>query len=283
MENQQKVRRYFQSIESRLGYNLVLWGSKHFGFYPSETNDIPEKEAQELMQDLVAERLSLKASDEVLDAGCGQGIVSSYIAGKYHCKVSGITIVPFEVGKANALAKKRGLQTKLSYQEMDYCDMSFANDTFDAVYTTEAFVHSPDVERTLKEFFRVLKPGGRLALFEYTMAEDDQFTDTEIEILNRIIDGSAMPGLREMRHDKFSEVIGCAGFKNAKEQNITLNVGPSWYRLHKFAKRFYGLIKLLRLQRILFNTTLAVELYPITDKGLVRYCIFTAVKPANNT
>ena len=36
-----KVISYFK--ESRLGYDLVLGGVKHFGYYPDEINNIPEK------------------------------------------------------------------------------------------------------------------------------------------------------------------------------------------------------------------------------------------------
>jgi cyclopropane fatty-acyl-phospholipid synthase-like methyltransferase len=282
MEHQQKVRDYFQSIESRLGYDLVLWGSKHFGFYPSRTADISEKQAQELMQDLVAEKLSLREGQEVLDAGCGQGVVATYLARKYACNVAGITIVPFEVRKARALAKGFGLERQTSFHEMDYLNTSFANDTFDAVYTIEALVHSPDAESTLKEFFRVLKPDGRLALFEYTIAQDSEFTDREMETLNNIIEGSAMLGLKSFRHDELPKTIKRIGFENAEEQDITLNVGPSWERLRRIAKKCYRLVKLFHLSKVFFNATVPIELHPIIERGLVRYCIFTARKPASN-
>jgi len=77
-----KSRKVFTNPETKLGFNYVLWGSKHFGFYPTGKADITEKEAQILYQDLVAENLQLKEEQIVLDAGCGQGIVSTYLAKK---------------------------------------------------------------------------------------------------------------------------------------------------------------------------------------------------------
>ena len=50
-----KVVSYFK--ESELGYDLVLGGVKHFGYYPNKVNNISEKKAQDLMQDLLAKSL----------------------------------------------------------------------------------------------------------------------------------------------------------------------------------------------------------------------------------
>src|SRR3990167_1650438 len=85
--NQQKVVKYYTNPETKLGFDYVLWGSKHFGFYPTGKADITEKEAQILHQDLVAKNLDLKENQIVLDAGCGQGVVSTYLAKKYGSKI----------------------------------------------------------------------------------------------------------------------------------------------------------------------------------------------------
>jgi len=59
--NQQKVVKYFTNPETKLGFNYVLWGSKHFGFYPTGKADITEKEAQILYQDLDCFRCWLRS------------------------------------------------------------------------------------------------------------------------------------------------------------------------------------------------------------------------------
>jgi sterol 24-C-methyltransferase len=276
---QQKVIRYYSSLESRLGYNLFLHGSKHFGYYPDSQPNISEAEAQEKMHDKVAEVLHLTSRDYVLDAGCGQGIVSTYLAKKFHSKIMGITIVPFEVTAANKKAVQLQVQDKLEYKLLDYMDTKFPNNTFDAIYTTETLSHAPDIHKVLQEFYRILKPGGRLALFEYTMAPDARFTPHEKAILDLVIDGSAMMGLRNFRHDNFTTIIANSGFTNVTEQNISQNVRPSFYRLHQKALIPYLLIKFFHLQHFFINTTTAIELYRMAEKDLLRYCIFTAQKP----
>lgn len=277
--NQQKVVKYYTSLETKLGFDYVLWGSKHFGYYPSGKADITEKEAQNLLQDLVAKNLNLRENQKVLDAGCGQGVVSTYLAKKYGPKIFGITLVPFEVERAQERAENLGVQNKTQYQVMDYSVTTFAGNYFDAIYTTETLSHSPDIRKTLKEFFRILNPGGKIAFFEYTLAPDEKFSDWEKKMLDVVIEGSAMMGLKDFRHDQFTGVIKNAGFENAKEQNISKNIRPSWYRLYKFSLLPYQFVKLFGLQKFFINTTAGHEYYKFLDKGLFRYCIFTGNKP----
>lgn len=280
MDKLAEVRAYYERTETRIGFNLVMGGSKHFGFYPDGTANIDEHKAQVNMQELLARRLQVGQDDLVLDAGCGQGIVATYLAKKFGCCVSGITIVPFEVQSARRLARKLGLSSsKTSFTFMDYSHMNFPDNCFDALYTMEALVHSPDVRQTLTEFYRVLKPGGRFALFEYTLDEDEKFSNEECADLDWVIKQSAMHGLKSFRHDKFPKLVESARFENVSQENISANMAPSFLRLYKKARHPYKIVKLLRLEETFPNATIAVKLMPICQKGLVRYCIFTAQKP----
>jgi cyclopropane fatty-acyl-phospholipid synthase-like methyltransferase len=275
-EHFHRLNKYFE--KSKLGYNLLLGGSKHFGFYPKE-KDITEKEAQIFLQELVGDKLNLSSSNIVLDAGCGQGVVSTFLARKYDCHIEGITMLPFEVDEANILARKLNINKNVNYSLMDYNEMTFQDDFFDAVYTTESLSHSTDIRATLKEFYRVLKDEGRIALFEYTIAEDGQFTASELKIINKVALGSAMDALRDFRHDEFQKILEEAGFGNIKIENISENTAPSLGRLRKFLIiPYYLFVKPFGLQERFPNASAGVEFYKMAKKGLIRYNIFTASK-----
>ena len=271
-----KVIDYFES--SKLSYNIVLWGSKHFGFYPGAKKDIHERRAQELMQDLIAKNLLINKNQLILDAGCGQGLVSTYLSKKYGCKIVGITIVPFEVESAKKVAKNLDVESKVEYYLMDYSNTTFRDNHFDAIYTIESFVHSPEAKKTLREFLRILKPGGRLVMFEYTIADDKEFTDWEKKIMDIVIEGSGMASLKNLRYDSFPKTLKEIGFESVEEQNITKYVGPSFERLHKLSIIPYFFVNLFGLQKNFINITAGYELYKIAKRGLIRYCIFTARK-----
>lgn len=272
-----KVINYFE--KSKWGYDLFLWGSKHFGFYPIGKKNISERKAQELMQDLIAKNLRIEKNQLILDAGCGQGIVSTYLSKKYGCRIVGITIVLFEVEKANKLAEKLGLNSIVEYHLMDYSNTTFKSNQFDAIYTIESLVHSQNIKKTLCEFLRILKPGGRIAMFEYNIDDDERFTDWERKMMDVVIEGSAMASLRNLRFNSFPKTLRNIGFRSIKEQNITEHLEPSFHRLHRISILPYFFVKLFSLQKNHINVTAGNELYKIAKKGLIRYCIFTAKKP----
>lgn len=265
-------------MESRLGYENITGEIKHFGYYPSNQKDITEKEAQMLMTDLVAKNLKLKPGQFVLDAGCGYGIVSCYLAQKYKVNVVGIDLNKYEIEKARKRADELNINEKVQFEIMDYTQLKFPKNKFDAIFTLETLSHSSDLRKTLKGFLNALKINGRIALFEYTLAPDCAFNPWELKMLNIGIEGTAALGLREFKHDQFSQYLKRIGFVNIKEQNITKNMLPSIGRLKRLANIPYFFIKLFGLQKYFVNTTVAFEWYELCKKELIRYCIFTAEK-----
>jgi len=271
----ERLSEYFRKSDK--GYTTLLWGAKHFGFHPTDKK-VSEKEAQLLMQDLIGEKLSLSKSMKVLDAGCGEGVVPNYLTKKFGCKIVGISVLPFEIKKARLRAERHNVSDLVNYLLMDYSNMKFSNNTFDAIYTIEALSHSTDIRKTLSEFFRVLKKGGKVALFEYTISDDENFSDHEMDMLNKVILSSAMDGLKDFRHDRFQGIVENIGFRNVKVDDITQNVEPSLRRLRRFALIPYFLVKMLGSQESHPNLTAAVEFYKMGKKDLFRYNIFTAEK-----
>lgn len=271
-----KLKKYYN--RSQIGYALVMKGSKHFGYHPLDRK-VSEKEAQVLMQDKVAEKLKLSSKMKVLDAGCGQGVVSTYFAKKYGCQIEGITILPFEVELARKLSKKENTQDKTHYHVMNYSKTTFKPNTFDAVYTTETLVHSPDISKTFKEMYRVLKKEGRVCFLEYTIAEDSKLSQYEKKILAYVIEGAAMPALYELRHGAFKTLLKKAGFKDIKVENISKQFAPSVKRLRNLALiPYYCFVKPLNQQAKHPNSTSAVEFYKMIQKDLFRCNIISAKK-----
>lgn len=91
----------------------------------------------------------------VLDVGCGSGRFTPYFVSK-NCKVEGIDLSE----KMIEIAKKRipdGI-----FKQMDMRKLEYPDNTFDGLYLGYSIIHivSNEVEKTLLEQKRVLKPGG---------------------------------------------------------------------------------------------------------------------------
>lgn len=271
----QSIVRYFE--KSKPVSDLLLHGLKHLGYHP-KNKKVSEKEAQLLMQELVGKKLQLSKSMRVLDAGCGEGGVSTYLARKHQCSIEGITLVPFEVERANTLARKLGVSEMVNYQVMDYSNTAFKDDHFDAIYTIETLVHSPDIRRTFKEFYRILRKGGRVAFFEYSIAEDGEFSSYELNILDMVIKSAGGFGLKDFRHNRCPQLLKESGFEKIMAEDITENVAPSVYRLKRFFIIPYFFAKVFHLQEKYVNLTGVIEFSKMGEKGLVRYNVFSAEK-----
>ncbi len=107
--------------------------------------------------------LDLKESDNVLEVGSGSGGPALFVAEMARCKVTGLDINEFGVCNANELARARGLQDVAQFQAMDVSKpLPFKTNTFDAVISNDTMCHVPERLNVLREWYRVLKPGGRM-------------------------------------------------------------------------------------------------------------------------
>ncbi len=276
--NKNPVINYYHSAESRLGYRL-LKGVKHFGYYPEGKENIPMLEAQMLMNEQLATKLSLKTGGRVLDAGCGEGNVAIYLAKNHGLKVDGVDLLDFNIANAKANAAQQNQSDNVTFQVGTYMQLPFANDTFDAVYTMETLVHAPDYHKALSEFLRVLKPGGKLVLFEYTLKPQGDITPLEevgmkrIKQINRV---AAMPAFDQFTFGSMVTKLTEAGFTKARTTDITPRMMPMLEQFYHKAKYIYQLFRILHLENHLINGMSAVEFYK--NQSLWKYEVSTAIK-----
>lgn len=118
------------------------------------------KENQLLLEREIAEALELKPGDVALDLGCGCGAIAAHVAQLGGCVVKGINIEPSAIEKAARTTDPSRVQCQLG----DFNEpLAFEDASFDAVYNVQALTYATDLEATLREVARVLKPGGRFA------------------------------------------------------------------------------------------------------------------------
>lgn len=129
---------------------------------PSKNNFKYLNYNQVLFEQTMADTLSVKPGQAVLDIGCGQGYIADTVQEHTGAKVHGINISPEQIAAARANAERNGKLGKLlDFQVASMNDpLPFEDNSFDAVYVMQAICYVHDPTALMKEVRRVLKPGG---------------------------------------------------------------------------------------------------------------------------
>ncbi len=111
------------------------------------------------------ERLQLPEGAKVLDAGCGSGASAlpavEYVGPSGH--VIGIDVADRLLERARIKARRRGLG-HAEFRRGDMTALEFENESFDAVVCVFAIFFVPDIARQAAELWRLVRPGGQLAI-----------------------------------------------------------------------------------------------------------------------
>ena len=273
---EQKVRSYYNRLGTRLGYNLIMRSSQHFGLYDNKTKDEPQ--AQINFHKNLSEILNLKPGMLLLDAGCGQGVVACYLGKNYGVAVEGITIVPREANRANSRAIKVGIAEKVKFRVADYTSPPFEPETFDRIYTTETLSHAYDLPKTLKSFYDCLKPRGKIVCVEYEI-DYKNLSEKDAKTYNFWQSTGSLNGLRDFDRGNFMRLIKATGFKEVTEQDLSKRVMPSFRRIYQLGWPFDKIATFFHIEKYFVNAVAAKGYYLCVKHGVFKYKIYTATKP----
>jgi ubiquinone/menaquinone biosynthesis C-methylase UbiE len=110
-------------------------------------------------------RLGLAVGDRVLDVACGTGNLA-LVAARTGAIVTGVDIAPNLLEQARARAAEAGLA--IQFDEGDAEQLPYADAQFDTVVTMFGAMFAPRPERAAAELLRVCRPGGRIAMANWT-------------------------------------------------------------------------------------------------------------------
>jgi len=206
----------------RLNKNYAL----HYGYWDEKVKNFDQAFLR--TNEITIEKAKIKKTDRVLDAGCGIGGTSIFIAKKIGCKIEGITICQNQVDKAKKLAEKLNISSLVNFSNQDYMNTKFKSDSFDVIFALESVCHS-DKEKFLREAYRLLKKGGRLVVGDFFNSKS-KFFEKEKIIINKWLNGWAVDSLETplFFKTKSNEI----GFKNIKYEKITDKIMNSSKRMY---------------------------------------------------
>lgn len=144
-------------VEDMNYFELLAWlgvGSSHPGGFPATKENL--------------DAIQVKPEEYVLDAGCGSGLTACYLAKTIGCKIMGVDINPQMIEKAILRANKEGVSHLVEFKVADVCNLPFADNSFDVVMAESVTVFLEKV-KVYREFYRILKPEGRVADLEMAL------------------------------------------------------------------------------------------------------------------
>ena len=127
---------------------------------------------QRVIEDMVPLRL---VEGKVLDAGTGPGTLARDIARRFpQLQVYGIDLSADMIRLAHEHAKRERVEERVHFDVGDVAHLSYPDHSFDLVVSTISLHHWHELEQPLRELYRVLRPGGKLWIY------DARFIKTEV-------------------------------------------------------------------------------------------------------
>jgi len=166
------AREYYNSDDADTFY-FTIWGGEdiHVGLYQSEDEPIfdASRRTVERMTDMLQ---TLNKDSRILDVGAGYGGSMRFLAKKYGCHCVALNLSEVENERDRTKNKEQGLDNLIDVVDGDFTNLPYENDSFDIVWSQDAFLHSGDRAKVFSEATRVLRSGGEM-IFTDPMQTDD--------------------------------------------------------------------------------------------------------------
>lgn len=262
----------------RLAWKTEESLAMHYGFYDETARSF--NQAAVNSNRVLAKALSVKSGNHVLDAGCGVGGTSIWLAENIGCNMLAVSIQPMHIEIGRKAVAARGLEGSIRFLEADFTNIDAEGESIDAMFSLEGLSHGSDKQAFFNEAARLLKPGGRLVLFEY-FTKEEPLTARQERRLEKFKAGWAMPSLPRL--STYRELAARSGFGSVDWVDATHNILPDSRRLMLLSslvlpRTFYRVRQGKRPATVLGNRLSAWLQYGLFRQRTLKYGILTATR-----
>ena len=146
-------------------------------------------------------------------------------------KIVGVNCNAYQLERARQYANEAGIAKQVDFLECDFLNVNAPDETFDAVYSIEATCCAPDKVSIYGEGYRLLKPGGRFAAYEYCMTDKyDMENPTHRQLKKDMALGGGLLVIDDA--ETVINALRMVGFEALATRDLAISEGPSipWYQ-----------------------------------------------------
>lgn len=212
----------------------------------------------------------------VLEIACNMATTSIDIAKRFNCHIIGIDMDKSALAKAKQNIIKNNVSQLVDIQQADASKLPFADNSFDVVINEAMLTMYADKTkaRLLNEYFRVLKPGGRLLTHDIMLVDPENSQNVMAQIHNAI-NVNAQP----MSHDDWINLFSTIGFINIKSENAAMTLMSPRGMITD--EGFFGAIKIVGNALHKQNRPQFIQMFKTfrKNKKSLNYIAICSVKP----
>jgi cyclopropane fatty-acyl-phospholipid synthase-like methyltransferase len=212
----QKIVAYYEETTEK-SY-LANWSGAalglHYGLADETTASLDEAIVNN--NRYVADALGVRAGMRVLDAGCGVGGTSIWMAQERGAKMVGVTLEPAQAALGARFAAERGMAERVELHVMDFMATTFEPASFDAAFNIESLCHCADLAGYFAHLRSLLRGGAPYGCMDLFVG------DGAAELVAEVREGWSMPNWQSA-----SVVVAAlqeAGFEEVRLVDLTAQV-----------------------------------------------------------
>lgn len=248
----------------------------HMGYF--EDNDISNDLAKLKMNDFLISQIQLdeKKDTTIVDAGCGVGGTSIYLAENYsNLKIIGVNIHKEQIVLAKKKLNKTSIKSPVEFIVEDYANTSISSSSVDVLFAMESMCHAIDKTSFLNEAYRLLKAGGICLIFDYFITKEsvDLLNEDEKELMSNFSDGWAVKEYAFRTIDEDMKKIGFSQVDSFSISNkVMQGINNSYFKAEEIIKTNHD-------DTIFFRHLKAnIALKKLMDLNIVDYRVIKAIK-----
>ena len=225
---------YYDSSDADNFYERV-WGGEdiHIGIYDSGQSIF---ECSHKTCALMASKLSLTPDTTVLDLGAGYGGAARYLAKTFGCKVTCLNLSEVQNERNRMLNQQQGLDHLVNVWHGSFEKIPAEHNSYDVIWSQDAFLHSGYKSKVIQEVARVLKPCGEV-IFTDPMQSGDCPPDVLQPVFDRLsLDSMGSFGL-------YRQLLTALNFEEIESQDLTNHLGKHYFRVKQVLEERYDVLK----------------------------------------